>query len=618
MDNEQVKLSTRKLKLIIVDDNANKDSNEENGYINNEDDFKVSNGNILYNYNHFMKRAREVHGNKFNYSKVMKNQVDGVKSKIIIICNNCNCEEKITISCHLKNKGCKKCKHRIILNDELTLNSETKSSKKDLDLLMKERINELSLIRKTQPKVKYNYDIFVYESRYLYGDIFDYNLIDRKNITTKQSKVKLICKICTYIKEIIIVNHMLGKGCGKCRGQCIWYYEIFIHDAKLIHGNKYDYSKIDPYGEITSSTKLPIICNTCKFEWEVTLHNHINNEKECPNCDIIARRLNFCKFINIAMEIHGNKYDYSKIDEIQINSYHCKILVICNMCKYGWNPVISDHIYSKSGCPRCARNEPYTLNIFIEKAKNVHGDKYNYSFIKESDIKNKYSKIIVICNICVYEWYPTIGNHIHNKRNCPQCTKRIKITLEIFKLRSIEIHGKKYNYELITEEHIKSSKSYVPIKCNKCSKIWSPTISSFINQKTGCPRCKSSKGELKCLEYLQTNKIIFKEQFVIHDGSLKKYDFMIEHENEKFLLEFDGIQHFKFIEFFTKNLDYFNYRQKIDIQKTIDGINNGYNIIRIDYGEINNIQFHLDMALKEKTETYFTNYELYSYIIDKL
>ena len=93
---------------------------------------------------------------------------------------------------------------------------------------------------------------------------------------------------------------------------------------------------------------------------------------------------------------------------------------------------------------------------------------------------------------------------------------------------------------------------------------------------------------------------------------------MIEYENNKFLLEFDGLQHFEFTEFFFKIIYNFNYRQKIDIEKTKDGINDGYKIIRIDYDEINNIQYHLDIALEEKNTTYFSNHELYSYIIDKL
>lgn len=664
------------------------------GYINNsQDNYQLSNANILYNYNHFMKRAKEVHGNKFNYSKIVKNRVDGLKSIIIIICNNCGCEEEIKISCHLKNKGCKKCKHKIILNDELLndklltdIKTEKMKLKNDLDLVIKSRIKELPQLRKRYIKTKYNYDIFIYESRYLYENIFDYSLINNDSIINKDCRIDLICNVCTYKHNLTIKIHMEGKGCRKCRGSCVWYYDIFVHDARLIHGDKYDYSKIDKNKTMLSSEKFPIKCNNCKFEWSVKVNNHIGLETGCPNCVIVNRRYNIHKFLKNAEYVHGNKYDYSKIDKNQINSCHDKIEVTCNLCHYEWTPVINDHIYSRAGCPRCSGCERYTLSMLLERTKNVHGDKYNYSFIKQEDIKGKDSKILVICNNCNYEWHPKIhnhiyhkggcpkcslkapwiydelikraieihgnkynyslikpediknvnsrldlicnncsyewspslGSHINSKCDCPQCMKQIKFTVANFKQRAIEIHGEKYDYGLVTEDHIKSNESFIPIKCNKCCKIWSPSITNFINNHSGCPRCKCSKGELKCLQYLETNDIIFKEQFSIHYNSRMKYDFMIDYENEKFLLEFDGLQHFEFIEFFFKNLVDFNYRQEIDIQKTIDGINNGYKIIRIDYDEINNIQYHLDIALNEKNITYFSNQNLYSHIIDRL
>lgn len=614
---------------------------------------KVFDGKVVCNYYIFMKRAKEVHGDKFNYSKVIKNEVNGIYSKIKIICNNCGHEQEIIIRNHLSNKGCKKCKNT---------------------------------------KTRYDYHKLINVSREIYGDIFDYSLINHDSIINIQSKLELICKICDFVQTVTIKTHILGKGCKKCREprtSRIWYCEMFVIEAKLLHENKYNYSKIEinePNKRINILEKLPIICNTCNFEWETNISCHIHNKTGCPNCVIVSRRWNFDKLIKAVIEIHGDKYDYSKITKDQTNCSSDKIPVICNFCDNEWNPTIADHVNGRSGCPRCSGHERYTLRLILEKchkihgakfnydlikeedivdknsritvlcntcnhkwrpsitnhiysktgcpkciilqhwkyedmikqAVKIHGDKYYYGLIKPEDIKSKFSKLNLICNICKYEWVTTISSHINGNSGCGSCSKKITVNFESFILRTNQIHGDKFDLSLIKETDIENNRSKLPIKCNKCSKIWSPTISSFINRKTGCPRCKSSKGELKCLKYLQVNKIIFEEQFSLPGNYKRKYDFMIEHDGDKFLLEFDGLQHFEFIEYFNKTLVNFNYRQEIDIQKTKDGICDGYKIIRIDYKEIDNIQYHLDIALEQKNKTYFSNHDLYYYIISKL
>lgn len=65
-------------------------------------------------------------------------------------------------------------------------------------------------------------------------------------------------------------------------------------------------------------------------------------------------------------------------------------------------------------------NAKYTLNIFLKKSKIKHGEKYDYSQAKEENIKNKNSKILIICKKCGHEWNSTINNHINNGSGCLQ------------------------------------------------------------------------------------------------------------------------------------------------------------------------------------------------------
>lgn len=65
--------------------------------------------------------------------------------------------------------------------------------------------------------------------------------------------------------------------------------------------------------------------------------------------------------------------------------------------------------------PKPTRISKYTLDIVIQRGKEIHGNKYNYSKIKSEDINGRNSKILVICNTCNYEWYPSIHDHITHK-----------------------------------------------------------------------------------------------------------------------------------------------------------------------------------------------------------
>jgi len=48
-----------------------------------------------------------------------------------------------------------------------------------------------------------------------------------------------------------------GEGCQKCNGIKRYTTEIFIEEARKIHGDKYDYSKVK---FIDTTTKVKIIC----------------------------------------------------------------------------------------------------------------------------------------------------------------------------------------------------------------------------------------------------------------------------------------------------------------------------------------------------------------------
>ena len=81
----------------------------------------------------------------------------------------------------------------------------------------------------------------------------------------------------------------MGRHALLCENTCGGFYfivmskkitqEEFIEKARLIHGNKYDYSKIV---YINARTKVCIICPIHGEFWQ-TPHSHLNNHG-CPAC----------------------------------------------------------------------------------------------------------------------------------------------------------------------------------------------------------------------------------------------------------------------------------------------------------------------------------------------
>jgi hypothetical protein len=129
------------------------------------------------------------------------------------------------------------------------------------------------------------------------------------------------------------------------------------------------------------------------------------------------KKLTLNEFIEKSNNIHKYKYDYS---QVKYKKNNIKVKIICN--KHGiFEQTPSAHINNNQGCPKCANLLKSQLmlssdNEFIEKAKNIHKNKYNYSQIKYI---NSHKKINIICNKHgVFEQLPY--NHLNGK-GCPIC-----------------------------------------------------------------------------------------------------------------------------------------------------------------------------------------------------
>lgn len=188
--------------------------------------------------------------------------------------------------------------------------------------------------------------------------------------------------------------------------------EQFITEARAVHGDRYDYSKTVYKG---ARDKVVIIC-PIHGDFEQIASNHLA-KYGCPICKFEKRKNGVEKFISKARAIHGDKYDYSKVEYINNST---KVIIICP--EHGeFKQTPGNHILRKNGCPKCAGNARFHTNEeWISRAREIHGDKYDYSLV---EYKNKTSKVKIICpEHGVFEKRP--DDHIHQKSGCPACSER--------------------------------------------------------------------------------------------------------------------------------------------------------------------------------------------------
>ena len=187
--------------------------------------------------------------------------------------------------------------------------------------------------------------------------------------------------------------------------------QILIDRFKNVHGDRYDYSNtILNQGEKI----VKIICKQHgEFEQRFADHAYGRGCKKCSvqEADNRKRKHTTESFIDQATKIHGEKYNYSKVDYKTFNS---KVIIICK--QHGeFEQSIHSHLSGK-GCIKCRKTCVSNIEKFKSKAIKIHKQKYNYD---NSNYINAKTKIDIICNIHG-EFKQTPNDHL-NGNGCQKC-----------------------------------------------------------------------------------------------------------------------------------------------------------------------------------------------------
>ncbi len=290
----------------------------------------------------FIIRAIKIHGDLYDYSKtkyVRRN------SKIIIICKT-HGEFSQEPRTHIAGSGCKRC------GDTRTGDGNRKSTKK-----------------------------FITAAVDTHGDNYNYESV---KYTHSHNPVKIICAIHGVFQQEPYV-HRRGSGCPAC-GSAISKYKTastnaeFVIKAKNKHGGEYGYSLVN---YINAITPVDIICKKHGM-FKQTPATHLKGSG-CRKCGILkannSNRGSTKSFINEAIKIHGELYDYSSVNYVNRKK---PVKIVCRIHgSFKQKPGV--HL-KESGCPQCgdkrtgdsrkSNSEEFTI-----KAIRKHSNLYNYDLV---------------------------------------------------------------------------------------------------------------------------------------------------------------------------------------------------------------------------------------------
>lgn len=180
-------------------------------------------------------------------------------------------------------------------------------------------------------------------------------------------------------------------------------------------------------------------------------------------------------FITKSKKLHKNKYDYSKVSYTNAN---IEVIIVCPIHgDFSQKP--AKHYNRGHGCPKCGGTNKPSTDEFIKKAKEVHGNKYNYV---PTNYKSSLEKIQIVCPVHgVFKQTPK--DHL-NGCGCSDCGGVPKITTKRFIVRATVIHNAKYDYSLVD---YKSYNEKVTIICPIHGKFKQAPMVHF--RGGGCSKC---------------------------------------------------------------------------------------------------------------------------------
>ena len=228
----------------------------------------------------------------------------------------------------------------------------------------------------------------------------------------------------------------------------------------------------------------------------------------------------------------------------KVNYINSKTKVVIICSIHGeFEQVPNSHLRG-SGCNRCGMEYRHKLTSLTTAQFIEKANEVNeYKFDYSKAIYKNYQTPIIITCILHGDFEQLPASHLYGV-GCPTCGGTRKLTTDEFISKAKKKQLRLYDYS--KTKYINTSEK-VEILCDKHGSFWQTPENHLQGQ--GCPICKESKGEGLIRQFLCTEKINFLPQLRIKECKFKKplpFDFGIFTSQGKLLglVEYQGKQHF--------------------------------------------------------------------------
>ena len=249
-----------------------------------------------------------------------------------------------------------------------------------------------------------------------HGESYCYDLVEYKDAHTK---VIIVCNNCGLHFEQRPYSHFNGAGCPHCsvekqHEKLRLPLSTWIERSLKNHKIEYDYSLV------CFKSLFDKVWIGCPFHgwFQQEAKSHMDGQC-CPDC-VGKHRWTQEEFIKECQKKFGDRYSYDKVVFVTMTT---NVIITCK--KHGDFEVTPYHFLHGEGCKTCTREnigikQRSNTESFVEKAKKVHGDKYDYSKVKY--IK-KNIPVEIVCKKHNSFWQ-TPNNHLCGA-GCPHCLRSL-------------------------------------------------------------------------------------------------------------------------------------------------------------------------------------------------
>jgi len=417
------------------------------------------------------------------------------------------------------------------------------------------------------------------------ADIGDYKIY-KKYYEGTSKKCKIKHNVCGHKFFMIFKDFRKGYNCPKCaqlQRNLSNIKKISENSKKVLFERGFEIVK---YMGITIKSEIKHL--KCEGIFKMTITELLKSYK-CPSCEVE-------KVLKINKRI--SEYDSQLLEK------ECKIIpeyfhstvkkskYQCLKCGDIFNGYYFNIIRGNNNTCKCNIRSFKSFKFYKNKLIKM-GLSNSYKMLKKTFINSK-TKMTFIHLECGNRFYKSPTDFFSNNQKCPECSQKNKGSYSYI---DAELILSNRGFKLLSPVY-KNSHDPLEIQCNECLRVYNKTLNNIKNNNSTCI-CKleriSSIGELKIENFLLKNKIKFTLQKTFKKCKYKsqlKFDFYLP--EYKLAIEFDGIQHFKPVDYFG-GVDYFKECIKRDLYKNKYCEENLIRLVRISYKDLKNI----DIILKK-------------------